>query len=43
MRFYVWGYVLVEIKFKCLLLGVDEFVYYFKNGVWDIIDFLFYI
>lgn len=43
MRFYVWGYAPAEIKSKCLPPGVDEFVYYSKNGVWDIIDSSSYI
>lgn len=43
MRFYVWGYPPAEIKSKCLPPGVDEFVYYSKNGVWDIIDSSSYI
>lgn len=43
MRFYVLGYAPAEIKSKCLPPGVNEFVYYSKNGVWDIIDSSSYI
>lgn len=43
IRFYFWGYNPEEIKSNCLPPGSDEFAYYSKNGIWNIIDSSSYV